>query len=82
MPPDVLARPKMGFSIPAASWLRGPLRGACERSLRRGVLHDTGWFAPAGITALLDAHMTGAADRSVQLWNLLVLARWIERFAA
>ncbi len=33
LPPEVLARPKRGFSLPIGEWMRGPLRDASEAAV-------------------------------------------------
>lgn len=32
--PDLLDRPKTGFTLPLSRWMLGPLRGVCQQSLR------------------------------------------------
>src|SRR5258708_6286315 len=72
LPHDVLYRPKMGFSVPLARWLRGPLREATRKALQHGALAQTGWFNPATIARLLDQHERGALDHAQPLWALLM----------
>src|SRR5439155_27386556 len=33
LPPEIVARPKMGFGVPVGAWLRGPLRGLARETL-------------------------------------------------
>jgi len=75
LPDDVLFRPKMGFVTPIAAWFRGPLADAARGLTDRGTLAATGWFEPAQIAALVDAHLTGRADTSRTLWQLLMLEK-------
>lgn len=79
LPDDVLFRPKMGFVTPIAAWLRGPLAGEARGIARSGTLAQTGWFDPARIAALAEAHVAGRADHSRVLWQLLMLDRGIAR---
>ena len=79
-PPGFMDRPKMGFSIPVAQWLRNDLRGECYKRICAGMLAETGWFKQDALQALVDAHMSGARDCSAQVWNLLVLGIWTELF--
>lgn len=81
LPAQVLNRPKMGFSVPAAAWLRTELKERCYRKLCGGALMDHGWFEASTVRTILDEHMTEARDWNVQLWNLLMLAEWAEMFA-
>ena len=78
LPEDILFRPKMGFVTPIAAWLRGPLAGAA-RAIAEGDLVQSGWFAPGVISALVDMHLSGRADTSRTLWQLLMLERSVAR---
>jgi asparagine synthase (glutamine-hydrolysing) len=77
-PPGFLDRPKMGFSIPVADWLRRALREECYRRVCRGALIDQGWFDVRAVRRMLDDHDKGSRDWSAQIWNLLMLAEWVE----
>ena len=50
LPHDVLYRPKMGFAVPLARWIRGPLRQRVRAALLSGPMLDGGWFDPAVIS--------------------------------
>ena len=82
LPRDILFRPKMGFVTPIAAWLRGPLAGAARAIADGGLLVQSGWFAPDAIAGLVDTHMSGRADTSRTLWQLLMLERSIARLAS
>jgi len=45
-------------------------------------LVQSGWFAPDAIAGLVDTHMSGRADTSRTLWQLLMLERSIARLAS
>jgi asparagine synthase (glutamine-hydrolysing) len=75
LPDEVLYRPKQGFVTPIAQWFRGPLAGAAKSIGTSAALGRTGWFDPARLTALADAHLAGTADNSRMLWQLLMLDR-------
>jgi asparagine synthase (glutamine-hydrolysing) len=72
LPRDVLYRPKMGFSVPLAQWLRGPLQGRLRQSVLGPRLLDTGWFDEAHVRHMVDAHVARRADHSAALWTLLM----------
>jgi asparagine synthase (glutamine-hydrolysing) len=71
-------RPKMGFSVPLARWLREDLRGECYGKICGGALGRIGWIRADTARTLLDEHCSGRRDWSAQIWNLLVLAEWAE----
>ena len=73
LPSDVLYRPKMGFAVPLASWFRGPLRERVREAVLGSRLADTGWFEPAALRRMVNAHQSGIRDYSTPLWSLLML---------
>ena len=40
LPNKLIDRPKMGFSIPLAKWLRGPLKDWCQHTLDHNILKN------------------------------------------
>ena len=72
LPHDVLYRPKMGFSVPLARWLRGPLRERTREAVLGQQLVDTGYFDPATLARMVDEHQSGLRDHSSPLWMLLM----------
>ncbi|MDE2453514.1 MAG: amidotransferase 1, exosortase A system-associated [Burkholderiales bacterium] len=72
LPDDVLYRPKMGFSVPLARWLRGPLRTRLREALLGGAITECGMFNPTVVRRLVDQHESGAQDHSTPLWALLM----------
>ena len=78
VPPEILSAPKQGFSIPASAWLRGDLAPMARELLAPARLEAQGFFEPAPVARLLDEHLARRADRSRQLWSLLVFTLWLE----
>jgi len=72
LPQDVLYRPKMGFAVPLAQWLRGPLRGRVRATLLGSQMADSGCFNLATIRQLVDQHELGTHDHSTPIWTLLM----------
>jgi asparagine synthase (glutamine-hydrolysing) len=79
IPPEILTAPKQGFSIPAAAWLRGDLADTARDLLAPSRLRDQGFFQAEPVAKLLDDHLARRADRSRQLWSLLVFSLWVEQ---
>ncbi|MDQ3739745.1 MAG: asparagine synthase (glutamine-hydrolyzing) [Actinomycetota bacterium] len=79
IPAEILTAPKQGFSIPAAAWLRGELSGMVREQLSPARLREQGWFQPEPVARLIDEHLSARADRSRQLWSLLVFTLWNEQ---
>lgn len=77
LPQEVLYRPKMGFSVPLASWFRGPLKQRVRDAVLGERLLTTGWFNPTYLRHLVDAHQSGARDYSSPLWTLLMFEAFL-----
>jgi len=75
LPDDLLFRPKQGFVTPIAQWFRGPLAGSARGIASSSALARTGWFDPHRLTAIADSHISGLADHSRLLWQMLMLDR-------
>ncbi|MBL8753649.1 MAG: asparagine synthase (glutamine-hydrolyzing) [Planctomycetes bacterium] len=78
--PAALARKKSGFSVPLRAWCRGPIGDAVEGHLGDARLGD--WLDPAVVRTLLQRHRAGVGDHAEMLWAVLVLARFLQRWAA
>ncbi|SOD39984.1 XrtA/PEP-CTERM system amidotransferase [Nitrosovibrio sp. Nv4] len=74
---DILYRDKMGFSVPLASWFRGPLRQKLNNALMGPVLANTGIFNQAFLKEMLDQHQSGRRDYSASLWSLLMFESFL-----
>lgn len=78
LPERVLRRPKMGFSFPWVSWLRGDLRPFCQERLRQLAQRDL--FRPGAIEAMWTDFLLDRPGRSWnQLWLLVTLDDWLNR---
>ena len=86
LPEGVIDTPRLGryrktaFRVPAADWLRGPLAGVLRRQLERGAIYAEGYFDREAARALVAEHLSGGRDHSDQLWPLLALGLWADRF--
>jgi asparagine synthase (glutamine-hydrolysing) len=70
----------MGFGVPVGHWFRGQMQSflrevlLSEKALRRGL------FKPETVKQLIELHTCGERDYSQQLWTLLMLELWFNRF--
>jgi asparagine synthase (glutamine-hydrolysing) len=70
-PNEVLYRPKRGFSVPLASWFRGPLGESFSREVSgKSGLTKSGYFDGQMIERLIEQHRSGVSDHSRVLWLL------------
>jgi asparagine synthase (glutamine-hydrolysing) len=80
LPNENLNRRKMGFGVPIGHWFRGKMQPflrevvLSDRALRRGL------FKPEAVRQLVELHARGERDYSHQLWTLLMLELWFNRF--
>lgn len=79
VPREMIERPKKGFSVPLANWLRGPLRDWAEFLLNEERLDREGYFNASVIRSRWEKHLTGKKDYSRQLWNVLMFQAWLEK---
>jgi asparagine synthase (glutamine-hydrolysing) len=77
LPAEFLNRPKRGFAIPLADWLRGPLRNWGRDLLERSSLESDGYFDAAPVGALWREHLAGTHDWSQIAWNVLMFQAWL-----
>jgi asparagine synthase (glutamine-hydrolysing) len=78
LPNDVLYRPKMGFSVPLASWLRGPLAERARQALLGPRMINTGYFNPSVLKSILEKHISGQRDFAVPIWSLVMFDAFLK----
>ncbi len=80
VPREMVDRPKMGFGIPINKWLRGPLRDWGSDLIARSHLEAFGFYDADTLKQqwmeLQRNEHTAAAD----LWVVLMLLAWLERW--
>ncbi|HET7417787.1 MAG TPA: asparagine synthase (glutamine-hydrolyzing) [Solirubrobacterales bacterium] len=81
LPREVTHGRKQGFSIPIAGWLRGPLEPFAREVLAPSAVARQGLLDPAAVTPILDRHCAGQEDLSRQIWGLMALTLWFDRYA-
>lgn len=77
LPPELLTRPKAGFGIPLAKWLRGPLKPMLWDTLTSRSFLDRGFTTASRMKSVLEEHESGRRDNSYFLWLLLILQLWL-----
>jgi len=80
LPADLLHRPKKGFGIPIAEWLKHELSPLARDTLAVERIRMRGLFNPQRVQTLLQEHQAGRRNHRKQLWTLLVFELWAERF--
>jgi len=75
VPMELIDRPKMGFAIPRADWLRNELRQIAHDLLTDEVARSRGWFDQHELHKVLNEHKNGQ-DRDSIIWPALCLELW------
>jgi len=81
VPRDLIDRPKMGFGVPLADWLRGPLRDWAEDLLDERQL-DAQFIDVRQVRQLWTDHVSGRRNWAYALWAVLMFEAWRRRWAA
>ena len=80
VPREVIYRRKMGFGVPIGNWFRGEMKNfvrevlLSEKSLTRGIVK------PEIVRKYVDEHTEARRDYTFQIWTLLMLELWFQKF--
>jgi asparagine synthase (glutamine-hydrolysing) len=80
LPGDLLYCRKRGFGAPIEQWLRGNLVAWFDEHLLTSKMRSRDFFDYKFIAHLLEEHRGGAWDWSWQLWAVLNLSLWYDRW--
>ena len=75
VPANLIDRPKMGFGIPRAEWLRTGMKEMVIDTLTDTTATHRGWFKASEVKKVIDIHMAGE-DKDNLIWPMLMLELW------
>ena len=75
VPAKLIDRPKMGFGIPRAEWLRTGMKELVIDTLTDTTSTQRGWLNPIEIKKTLELHLAGH-DKDNIIWPMLMLELW------
>lgn len=75
VPANLIDRPKMGFGIPRAEWLRTGMKELVIDTLTDTTASQRGWLDTVQVKKVLDIHMSGQ-DKDNLIWPMLMLELW------
>lgn len=80
LPPELFQRPKQGFELPYAAWMRRGLRGALDAALLDPAAVRAAGLEPKAVERLWRAYLAGAPGLYwSRIWAIFVLVRWCAR---
>lgn len=77
VPESMVERPKQGFGVPLAEWLRGPLRDWAESLIQPERLRSEGLFDVQAVRDKWNEHQRGTRSWHYQLWDVLMFQAWL-----
>lgn len=80
LPPEIVDRPKRGFGVPLVHWFRHELAGMAREVLLSSRARARGLFRMDVVAGMIEEHVQRRCHWHDQLWNLLMLELWFERF--
>jgi asparagine synthase (glutamine-hydrolysing) len=82
VPRAMFERPKMGFGVPLADWLRGSLRDWAEALLDERRLQAEGLLEAAWVRTRWTEFLAGRNSDLYVLWTILMFEAWYEQSRA
>ena len=80
LPDEILDRPKAGFHVPVAHWIKNELEDMVGDYLSPTRLKREGHFDSEFVAELLHDHMEMKADNSREIWGLLCFEIWRDNY--
>lgn len=80
VPSELIERPKKGFSIPMATWLRTELRDWAEDLLDERKLRQDGILNTHLVRTIWREHLSGEMNHSDRIWAVLQYLDWSRKW--
>jgi asparagine synthase (glutamine-hydrolysing) len=76
LPPNILHRRKLGFSVPMGLWLRTDLKSFMCDLLSKERVKAIGYLNAVEVENIIAEHVAGRANHENKLWGLMNLVSW------
>lgn len=80
VPKELMDRPKMGFAIPIADWLRTDLKDLLEEYISEVRIKSEGIFKWEYVSVLKTQFLNGKKEYDLKIWYLLMFEMWMEKW--
>lgn len=78
VPSELFDRPKMGFGVPIAHWMRSELRGYFDYLFDKSNMPELPGYDNEKLCDLWRMHLLSQIDAGYQLWNYISLRLWYD----
>jgi asparagine synthase (glutamine-hydrolysing) len=78
IPTNFIDKPKTGFGVPIAEWLRGPLKEWAESLIDNSRLKHDGYFNAVLVSDMWEKHINKDRNYGHHLWSILMFQAWLE----
>lgn len=79
LPEKIIHRPKKGFGVPIAKWIKSDLKEMFQETLSEETISREGLFNPKFVGRLLAEHLSRRKDHRKLLWTLFVFESWRQK---
>ena len=80
IPKENFNRPKTGFSIPIAAWLRGPLKEWANDLLSCDLINKQDFLSSDNVKKIWESHLKGNSANTELIWTILMWQSWLEKW--
>jgi asparagine synthase (glutamine-hydrolysing) len=80
LPPSLMERPKMGFSVPVYDWLRGELRFYDEQIMTREKFEAHNLFRWTEVNQIRQRFFSGNKHYNTLYWHLFMFQLWFDKW--
>ncbi len=80
LPNEIVDRKKVGFDSPIGQWFKAELRPFIDSFLSIENVNKSGLLDGGNVRNLINEHMSGQKDYSLQLWSILALEVWYRMY--
>lgn len=80
VPKEIMERPKMGFAIPIAQWLKNELRDMVMTTLATEKIKSQNIFNPTQVEKILNDFYCGKEQNLLKVWHLFMFQLWYEKW--